>query len=364
MKGFGDCSFELTLPKGDFIGNKLHITLNFKYRKQKNEKIVFWRASLVDKLKYLFENEINTFCLRNLCNQHIDFDLSFVKQKPLMRDSQLKLDFLSESGIKTTVEYVFVNLHETHLTNITESSMNEIEKQVYIETIQNQAHVEDKQEFFEGEIHHKKTGMVASDIPGLEKYKVALEEEKRYLKTNGGKKYKVSSGRLVSESNGDFTYVFELETELYITDDSPVKLTVGINQYDGHVMLCEDFEIIIVLDKNIGTSISSAFINVEPWKLLEMLEEKLGRTIGFGGSIANKLLVDGAKLATKEPIEKIPKGQDEVIKRAEKEPVTIVWGPPGTGKTHTMSELAIRFLKQGKKILIVSHSNYLTNRMR
>lgn len=42
---------------------------------------------------------------------------------------------------------------------------------------------------------------------------------------------------------------------------------------------------------------------------------------------------------------------------AHKEPITIIWGPPGTGKTYNMSKLALQFQKRGKKVLIVSHSN-------
>ena len=34
-----------------------------------------------------------------------------------------------------------------------------------------------------------------------------------------------------------------------------------------------------------------------------------------------------------------------------------VWGPPGTGKTYTMSQIAKTYVKQGKTVLIVSHSN-------
>ena len=62
---------------------------------------------------------------------------------------------------------------------------------------------------------------------------------------------------------------------------------------------------------------------------------------------ANTLVNEGPSLATKLPVDKIPKGQDQVIAKAMSEPVTIVWGPPGTGKTHTMSELAIRFIEKG-----------------
>ena len=73
--------------------------------------------------------------------------------------------------------------------------------------------------------------------------------------------------------------------------------------------------------------------------------------------MASALMNEGPELATNKPIDQIPKGQDAVIAKAMSKPVCIVWGPPGTGKTHTMSEMAIQFVNKGKNVLIVSHSN-------
>ena len=61
--------------------------------------------------------------------------------------------------------------------------------------------------------------------------------------------------------------------------------------------------------------------------------------------------------ATNEDIRKIEKGQERTIDRAVTDEITVVWGPPGTGKTHTMSRIAIEQMRKGKKVLIASHSN-------
>lgn len=109
---------------------------------------------------------------------------------------------------------------------------------------------------------------------------------------------------------------------------------------------------------SIGERIGNALIRVEPWKLLEALQEKLRVGISLGkNKMASRIMKDGPKLATKEPGKQIPKGYDAVIEKAMSEPVCVVWGPPGTGKTHTMAELAINSMNAGKTVLIVSHSN-------
>ncbi len=53
----------------------------------------------------------------------------------------------------------------------------------------------------------------------------------------------------------------------------------------------------------------------------------------------------------------ISKGQEIAKRKAVQQDITVIWGPPGTGKTHTMSEIAIEFFKQNKSVLVVSHSN-------
>jgi hypothetical protein len=127
---------------------------------------------------------------------------------------------------------------------------------------------------------------------------------------------------------------------------------------EKYLPFTEDFQIIVSTKNYLGKSVSKAFVCIEPWKLLEGLSNRLSRRINIVPSTISKhLMEEGPILATDKPIENIPKGQKSVIDKALNEPVCVVWGPPGTGKTHTMSELAINFLKQNKKILIVSHSN-------
>ena len=53
----------------------------------------------------------------------------------------------------------------------------------------------------------------------------------------------------------------------------------------------------------------------------------------------------------------LKKGQDAAIKDSLSKPISIIWGPPGTGKTHTLANIAIEHYLKGNKVLIVSHSN-------
>lgn len=51
------------------------------------------------------------------------------------------------------------------------------------------------------------------------------------------------------------------------------------------------------------------------------------------------------------------KSQRLAIQRALQEPVSYIWGPPGTGKTATLAYIMANYLLQGKRVLFVSNTN-------
>ena len=177
-----------------------------------------------------------------------------------------------------------------------------------------------------------------------------------YLRNNGGRKYKVTNGVRINDNKNGYPYRFELEAELNLADDSPITLTIGAISASGSVLVCDGFELVVTIEKDLGPKVSLAYLSVEPWKLLEAQVNKLA-AMTQNDRLAIKLLRDGPKLATKASYLKIPQGQTAAKEKAASEDITVIWGPPGTGKTHTMAEITIAFLKQGKKVLAVSHSN-------
>ncbi len=358
MKNYTECEFKLKLPKAITEDKNAIICLDVMRKKAGIGHVVLSEAKLTDRVGNVFESQIDIMLDDKKYNEHIKFKIWSQNKRIYVNGARLLLLFLSGSGNKTYVYFKFSS-SETYLEEVDVQKMEKEDWHRYdvvcksILEEQNTYVQEEKIDDFV----HKNVGVTGNDIPDLEKYKKALVQEKIFLKNAGGKKCKVTSGRMIGRVNGKYAYFFEMESELYIADDSPVVLKVSESSIDGTVLMCEEFQIIILLDRNIGDTVASARISVEPWKLLEMLENRLDRVVRLSNSMSKKLLTEGPKLATREPIENIKKGQDEVIKRAKNEPVTIVWGPPGTGKTHTMSELAIDFLKSGKNVLIVSHSN-------
>ena len=360
MRDYKDCGFTFILPEATKFDDKLVVETNFRKKSGIIHKYVIYKAELVDKLQNHLETIVDVPYQNALVGVPIKIELLYGKRKVLVRDSILSVVCLSSSGEKTIVKFQFEDSENAKLVDVSNEVMWEDEQKHFIEVLSKVVFTEAKNEN-EKESHHyspaHSVSFVPCDIPGLDRYRTALAEEKRFLQSEGGRKYKVTNGKRLGNSDGIYSYIFDLETELYISDDSPITLHVGIERVNGSVLMCEDFQIIILIEKNIGEKIGSAQISVEPWKLLEALEDRLQMRISLNGGIAQKLLSDGPGLSTTEPIEQIVKGQDAVIGRALVEPVTIVWGPPGTGKTQTMAELAIKYVEKGMSVLIVSHSN-------
>lgn len=362
MKSYKDCGFSFILPKAVKFENKLVIRTRFQQNSGSTEKFVVYKAMLVDKVQNRCEALLENYVEKMITGQNIRIDMFYGNRNPLIRGSLLTIECLSDAGIKTLVKFVFIDSENAILEDVVSVSMSDVENTNFVKILERKKQEDETLKQKQTTKHSATTlpsnmSCVANELPGLDRYRDALAEEKRHLKSEGGRKYKITNGKQLGSTNGTYSYLFDLETELYISDDAPITLLIGMEHINGSVLMCEDFQIIVLIEKNIGERVSSAYISVEPWKLLEALEERLKAPIRLQGSMALKLLKDGPKLSTPEPIEKIAKGQENVIRRAMSEPVTIVWGPPGTGKTQTMAELAIKYIEKKYSVLIVSHSN-------
>ena len=56
-------------------------------------------------------------------------------------------------------------------------------------------------------------------------------------------------------------------------------------------------------------------------------------------------------------LERFNPSQRQAIQLAMIEPILYIWGPPGTGKTASIGRMVAEYLRQGKKVLMVSNTN-------
>ena len=361
---FNSCSFRVTLP--ELIIEEGAVLLKFQVQSKPGicVDVSLNEAYLSDKLKRIYEHYYNDACKpkeqsRKFFLVHIPIDgKNFLKS-----DSTLILFFLAGDRRKyeicfnyrasgSVLEYVMTN-------QITDKELKRLEENIRKTKDSDSRTQQSDKGFTIGKETGGQGGTAGGQeirIPKIEEYKKALLREKFFLQNEGGRKHKLTNGRLINHKNGLSTYSFEMESELNLSDDAPISLSVGTNEATGSVLVCEGFQIIVVVDRDYGTRVSQALLGVEPWKLLEALVNKLDM-LRSNHILALKLLNEGPGLATSIPSAEIPKGQNTAISMARQNSITVIWGPPGTGKTYTMSEIARESLQSGKSVLVVSHSN-------
>ncbi|MCM3728207.1 AAA domain-containing protein [Neobacillus cucumis] len=190
----------------------------------------------------------------------------------------------------------------------------------------------------------------------LKEWQQALQNEINYLKKFGSNKYLVSNGRLLS-TDGSFSYYFETSSSLRIPVGSTIRLEWGGISQNGRILSSEGIGVIIALEQSFGDLISEATLYHDPWELLEQLIERLDEIKKDKQKrLRVKKLIDPSMPAT-HPVEKIKSTVHELVLRSKYNPVTFVWGPPGTGKTYTLARTAANRYFQEKRVLILSHSN-------
>lgn len=197
---------------------------------------------------------------------------------------------------------------------------------------------------------------MTSTVTYIKEWQQALQNEIIHLKKYGSNKFIVSNGRLLS-SEGSYTYYFDTVYSLRIPVGSSVRLEWGGMKQSGRVLSSEGKGVMLAIEKSFGDLIPEAFLFHDPWELLEQLSQRLDDIKkNKQKRLRVKKLMDPS-MPAKHPLEKIKSNVHELVLRSKYNPVTFVWGPPGTGKTYTLARAAANKYFQEKRVLVLSHSN-------
>lgn len=190
----------------------------------------------------------------------------------------------------------------------------------------------------------------------LKKWKKALLIEIQHLKKYGSNKYRVINGRLLSKGES-ILYFFESTTMIRIPLGSTVRFQWGSFTVDGRILSAEEKNIILSVEQNLGDLISEANIIYDPWELLDQLIQRLDEVaLNKQKRLRIKKLMDPS-MPAKHPTKSFKSNVHEVLLRSKYNPVTFVWGPPGTGKTYTLARVVSNHYFKNKRVLVLAQSN-------
>ncbi|OIK11366.1 DNA helicase [Bacillus sp. MUM 116] len=201
---------------------------------------------------------------------------------------------------------------------------------------------------------------MSSTTTVIKEWQQTLQNEINYLKKFGSNKLIVLNGRILTNDRA-FSYYFDTLNPLKIPVGSSIRLEWGELKQNGRILSSEGRGIIIALEQSWGEVISEAFLFHDPWELLEQLIQRLDQIKKSKQKrLRVKRLMDPS-MPAKHPVDKIKSNVHELVLRSKYNPVTFVWGPPGTGKTYTLARVAANKYFQKKRVLILSHSNQAVN---
>lgn len=196
----------------------------------------------------------------------------------------------------------------------------------------------------------KKVGLLINEM------QKALQAEIQHLKVYGSSKYLMINGRLITSDNS-FTYFFETTTSIRVPIGANVKIEWGKQQVGGRILSSEGRSVIVEVEQNLGDILSEVYLFHDPWELLEQLNGRLDEIKKSKKKRARVKRLIYPIEESKHPVENIKSNVHELILRSQFNPVTFVWGPPGTGKTYTLARVAANKYIHEKRILILAHSN-------
>ncbi len=365
-KSFNGVHFKMTLPVIKEFADRVEANFRFIYT-SKDEKVdsLLEKCVITDKFGKIHSSRMDYKLLAHDKSGNVTISIPEENKNIFISGATIEFVFLCNNRKKITTSYKIDISKLTMLMQVAVCRMTEAEYNRTIDiirllnmTINNVAKAVNANlnNISNVSAANEQLSYSSSDI---KEYSDALRREIHYLKQGKGKKYKIVNGnKLVKSDKGIYTYLFEMETELHLPNDAPVAVEVaGGLRAVGSVLSCEDFQILLLLDRDLNDKVNLAYLMAEPWKLLESLDKKMNSLNPSVNKLAIKIMEEGPDLSTNSDIAAVPKGQLAVEKKLETDDIVTVWGPPGTGKTYTMSKIANNYIAQGKSVLIVSHSN-------
>lgn len=188
----------------------------------------------------------------------------------------------------------------------------------------------------------------------VDKYIEEINSEINFIRANSiRKEYSLTDGEFIYSEGKDGFYQFPNYQFLNFAPDTGAIYTINTTTRLGYISYCtHEYIEICILDYI--DPIDSITMVVDSSRLLSMLSSKI-ENLDFNNSML-RMLVDGYRRPKQ--FEGNPQtGFDAAKELVENGFITMVWGPPGTGKTYTLANLALDYMKKGKKVLIMSQSN-------
>jgi hypothetical protein len=206
----------------------------------------------------------------------------------------------------------------------------------------------------------------------------AIDDEIEAIERGAGGSIDVSEGRRLHRGIDGSLYTFRGELDTPLPPETPIALHASGSRHRGVLVAVDDFDVLVQLREDAGERVGSATISSEPAFILDKLRERLTglaaedpralaagpagalvqADLGFAGFAWDEAEEAGGELARLEDPGLTPNhAQMRAMACAAGSNLHFVWGPPGTGKTANLAQIARMLVGIGERVLILSHAN-------
>jgi AAA domain/Topoisomerase DNA binding C4 zinc finger len=168
---------------------------------------------------------------------------------------------------------------------------------------------------------------------------------------------------LLPGASGNFVYRLILSSPIHVGADQTVTFTTRNPKDDpipAVIVLSDDEGLVIECQKPLPPDAKLRHISFDPSFILRALEKFVLDMAPMGGRIARQFtqgIIPQLASVSDRDHGNLNKEQSRAVEEMAAMPLHLLWGPPGTGKTKTLGMAAVRWMRQKKRVLIVSTSN-------
>ena len=188
---------------------------------------------------------------------------------------------------------------------------------------------------------------------------------------SGSRRYELEHGRIVDTQAGDPIYAFPFSEEAEIFEEARIEIAVEGRRSKGQVVSISEGTILISLEDNLGPSIRRCILLIDNTALIEALKDRLDQVgkgeLNLSTSLADSVVseeIDGSEvLPISVPPHELNDSQHVALRLMLQRGISYLWGPPGTGKTQTLSVGIQAAFDVGKRILVCSNTNQAVDQL-
>lgn len=199
-------------------------------------------------------------------------------------------------------------------------------------------------------------------------YLNALANEFKEVSKFPKKKFKLTEGQLIKQNKDESLFKFKTEQLIVTIDDSIGKLIYKEIEYSCNIVTVENFEVELVIFNFKESFVSEALLVLDLSYLIESLIKKYKEIkteeLEDRFLISDKIFNSESEIISKSlPTYKnnsnalLNESQELSVLKSFQNTFHIIWGPPGTGKTFTISKIIQSHLNDNRKVLLISNSN-------